>query len=102
MQAEQFGTTVPLYHKQHYNVRGQLYDVRLSTQSWQTDQWNWNRGAVVNYFDANCQWGVSDATNNGNLRCSESAVPLDPNGTYTAGNNGAYATPRGRATVTTR
>jgi hypothetical protein len=26
----------PLYHKQHYNVRGQLYDVRLSTQSWQT------------------------------------------------------------------
>jgi hypothetical protein len=24
----------PLYHKQHFNVRGQLYDMRLSTQSW--------------------------------------------------------------------
>jgi YD repeat-containing protein len=30
MQQEQFGTQTALYHKLHYNVRGQLYDVRLA------------------------------------------------------------------------
>jgi YD repeat-containing protein len=34
MTEEQFGTTnTPIYNKRHYNVRGQLYDVRASTLS---------------------------------------------------------------------
>ena len=31
LEREQFGTDTPLYHKQHYTNRGQLYDMRLST-----------------------------------------------------------------------
>jgi RHS repeat-associated protein len=92
MREEKFGTQVPLYRKLHYNARGQLYDVRLSTVGWATDQWEWNRGAVVNYYDGNCQWQASDVQNNGNLRCSEHAVPLDPNGSYTLGAASSYST----------
>ena len=92
IQQERFGTQTPLYHKLHYNVRGQLYDIRLSTVPWVTDQWEWNRGAVVNYFTPDCQWQASAATNNGNLLCSEHAVPLDPNAGYGSGGAGAFAT----------
>jgi hypothetical protein len=28
---EQLGTSTPLYHRRHYNSRGQLFDVRLGT-----------------------------------------------------------------------
>jgi RHS repeat-associated protein len=91
LQQEQFGTTTALHHKLHYNVRGQLYDVRLSTVSWATDEWNWNRGAVVNYYDANRTWGASGTDNNGNLRHSEASIPLAPNAAYTSGNVGPYA-----------
>jgi hypothetical protein len=38
MNQERFGTETPVYHKLHYNARGQLYDVRLSTVPWATDQ----------------------------------------------------------------
>ena len=31
MKREQFGTTIPLYHRRHYNNRGQLFDIRLGT-----------------------------------------------------------------------
>ncbi|HEY9282686.1 MAG TPA: hypothetical protein VIP46_04445 [Pyrinomonadaceae bacterium] len=31
---EKYGTQTPLYHKRHYNARGQLYDVRLSSVPW--------------------------------------------------------------------
>jgi len=91
LQQEQFGTTTALHHKLHYNVRGQLYDVRLSTVAWATDEWNWNRGAVVNYYDANRTWGASGTDNNGNLRHSEASIPLDQNAAYTSGNVGPYA-----------
>jgi YD repeat-containing protein len=67
MQEEQFGTNTALYHKLHYNVRGQLYDVRLSTVAWATDQWNWNRGALVNYFSSVNGLAVSGPENNGNV-----------------------------------
>ena len=49
---EKYGTSTPLYNKRHYNIRGQLYDIRLSTVPWQTDEWEWNRGAVLNYYDS--------------------------------------------------
>lgn len=78
---ERFGTQTPLYHKQHFNWRGQLYDIRLSTQPIHADQWDWNRGAIVNYFSSNYEWGGhpgssgSGTDNNGNLLKSYHWVP---------------------------
>ena len=81
LQQEQFGTQTPLYHKVHYNVRGQLYDIRLSTSSLQTNEWDWNRGAVVNCFSSNYSWGGnssgSGTDNNGNLTRQLSYVPAN-------------------------
>jgi len=79
---EQFGTQTPLYHKRHYNPRGQLFDIRLSTIAWATDQWNWNRGAIVNYFSSNFAWEGDPNTpagpdNNGNLMRQQHWVPAD-------------------------
>jgi len=92
MQQEQFGTQTALYHKHHYNVRGQLYDIRLSSVAWANDQWDWNRGGVVNYYAQNYQWQASDAYNNGNVLRSESPIPLDANSTYGSGGAGPYST----------
>jgi YD repeat-containing protein len=78
---EKFGTQTPLYHKLHYNVRGQLYDVRLSTVAWATDQWNWNRGALINYYSTadltatNASRANSGPDNNGNLVRTDNWVP---------------------------
>jgi RHS repeat-associated protein len=70
---EQFGTDTPLYHKKRRNIRGQLYDVRLSTVN---DDLNWNRGAVVNYYSlVNYGFGTSGTDNNGNLWIQQSWVP---------------------------
>jgi RHS repeat-associated protein len=84
LQQEQFGTQVPLYHKLHYNVRGQLNDIRLSSVPWATDQWNWNRGAIVNYYataDLSCQTNEcranSGTDNNGNLIQSQHWIPAN-------------------------
>jgi RHS repeat-associated protein len=77
LQEEQFGTQTPLYHKQHYNVRGQLYDVRLSTYSMQANDLDWNRGALVNYFSTNYTFGASGTDNNGNVLRQVSFVPAN-------------------------
>jgi RHS repeat-associated protein len=81
MQQEQFGTTTALYHKLHYNQRGQLYDIRLSTASMASDQWNWNRGAILNYYSSNYSWGGnssgSGSDNNGDLLRTTHYAPLD-------------------------
>ncbi|HEX8845109.1 MAG TPA: RHS repeat-associated core domain-containing protein [Pyrinomonadaceae bacterium] len=72
---EQFGTDTPLYHKQHRNIRGQLYDIRLSTVN---DDGNWNRGAVVNYYSFQPYgFGTSGPDNNGNLLVQQHWVPND-------------------------
>jgi RHS repeat-associated protein len=97
VEQERFGTQTSLYHKVHYNRRGQLFDVRLSTASWAADQWDWNRGALVNYFGGNYAWEgnpntPASADNNGNLRRSEVYVPLNPAGSYNASAIGAYYT----------
>jgi RHS repeat-associated protein len=84
LQQEQFGTQVPLYHKLHYSVRGRANDIRLSTVAWATDQWNWNRGAIVDYYataeltcqTAGCQ-GNSGPDNNGNIIQSQHFIPTD-------------------------
>ncbi len=89
IEQERFGTATPLYHKRHYNRRGQLYDIRLSTVAWAADQWNWNRGALVNYYGGNYAWEGDPATpasadNNGNLRRQQVRVPDDEqNSTHT-------------------
>ncbi|HEV7904480.1 MAG TPA: hypothetical protein VGO96_11620, partial [Pyrinomonadaceae bacterium] len=75
MREEQFGTTSALYHKLHYNVRGQLYDVRLSTVAWATDEWNWNRGALVNHFSSVNGWAATGTDNNGNVLLAQHWVP---------------------------
>jgi RHS repeat-associated protein len=82
IQQEQFGTQIPVYHKNHYNRRGQLFDIRVSTVPWTTDQWNWNRGAIVNYYSANYGWEGNPATpagpdNNGNVLLQQHWVPTD-------------------------
>jgi len=79
---ELFGTQTSLYHKNHYNKRGQLFDVRLSTVPWATDQWNWNRGALVNYYSSNYAWEGDPSTpagpdNNGNVLLQQHWVPAD-------------------------
>lgn len=57
---EQFGTSTPLYHRRHYNSRGQLFDVRLGTDGAAINdgpnpaQWtgaSWNRGALRMFFN---------------------------------------------------
>jgi len=73
---EQFGTQVSLYHKMHYNARGQLYDIRVSTQSLQTDEFNWNRGCLALYYGGYA-WGQSGPGNNGNITSSQHWAPAN-------------------------
>ena len=76
-QQEKFGTDTPLYHKQRYNERGQLWDVRLSTVSFSTDPANGDRGAIVNYYSNNNNFaqGGTGTDNNGNLLRQEIYIP---------------------------
>ncbi len=99
MREEKFGTTTPLFHKLHYNVRGQLYDVRLSSVGWGSTngEWNWNRGALLNYYSqaeinapTNEGHGLSGVENNGNLKRASVYVPTDPNGAYSDAGAGSY------------
>jgi RHS repeat-associated protein len=91
MKREQFGTTVPLYHRRHYNNRGQLYDIRLGTDpnpnydsddmgAWQNAAGSWNRGALRLYYSTldGCQvYGNGGTNNNGNLLRMDHHIPLD-------------------------
>ncbi len=81
---EQFGTQTPLYHKLHYNVRGQLFDIRLSTSSLQANEWDWNRGALINYYatadltsPTNEARADSGPDNNGNVIRQQHWVPAN-------------------------
>jgi hypothetical protein len=62
---EQYGASTTLYHKLLYNVRGQLFDKRLSSVN---DLWDWNRGRLILYYSGNHVWGQSGTDNNGNIR----------------------------------
>jgi RHS repeat-associated protein len=84
LQQEQFGTQTPLYHKLHYNVHGEQFDNRLSTVGWSADEWNWNRGAIVDYYTAPeiaCQTNQcripSGPSNNGAVIQSQYWIPTD-------------------------
>jgi RHS repeat-associated protein len=100
MREERFGTLTPLYHKLHYNVRGQLGDVRLSSVAWSSagGEWDWNRGAFVGYYSQNDIGAatsaghlVSGPENNGNLKRAEVYIPTDANGTYNETSAGPFA-----------
>ena len=69
---EQFGTNTPLYHKSFYNIRGQIFDTRLSSVN---DTWDWNRGRLILYYSGNHIWGQSGTDNNGNVRFAETWIP---------------------------
>jgi len=76
MEQEQFGTQTPLYHKRHYNIRGQLYDVRVSTLSLAQNEFDWNRGAVLFYYGG-AAWGQSSSANNGNANAQQHWIPAN-------------------------
>jgi len=69
---ERFGTQTSLYHKLFYNIRGQLFDTRLSSVN---DMWDWNRGRLILYYSSNHLWGQSGTDNNGNVRFAETWIP---------------------------
>ncbi|HEY0761036.1 MAG TPA: RHS repeat-associated core domain-containing protein [Pyrinomonadaceae bacterium] len=69
---EQFGTNTPLYHKSFYNIRGQIFDTRLSSVN---DTWDWNRGRLIQYYSSNHLWGQSGTDNTGNVRFAETWIP---------------------------
>jgi hypothetical protein len=59
---EQFGTSTSLYHRRHYNSRGQLFDMRLGADGAAANdgpnlaQWtvaSWNSGALWMLFSCN-------------------------------------------------
>ena len=70
---EQFGTDIPLYHKQRYTNRGQLWNMAMSTV---TDEENWNRGAIVNYYSlTNYVGGGTGTDTNGNVYVQQHWIP---------------------------
>lgn len=80
MLEEQYGTQTALYHKLRYNIRGQLYDIRLSTLSRAQSINDWDRGCLAFYYSSDTHGG-SSITNNGNLTKAESYVP-NADGSY--------------------
>lgn len=72
---ERFGTQTALYHKRQYNIREQLWDVRVSTGS--DVNGSWNRGALQFFYEPTYTHGASGPTNNGNVLKTNHYVPLD-------------------------
>jgi RHS repeat-associated protein len=72
---ERWGTQTPLYQNRHYNNRHQLYDVRLGTDG--ADAWNWSRGALRFFYDANYAYGNGGVANNGNVYRIDHCIPLE-------------------------
>jgi RHS repeat-associated protein len=67
---ERFGTQTPLYHKQQFNARGQLKDIRLGLGH---DIWSTERGAVT------IDYGTT--ANNGNVVSQQYWIPTDASAT---------------------
>lgn len=72
---ELFGTQTALYHKLQYNIRGQLWDVRVSTGA--DINGSWNRGCFQYFYDGTYGYGTSGLDNNGNVLKANTYVPLD-------------------------
>lgn len=72
---ELFGSQTALYHKLQYNIRGQLWDVRVSTGA--DVNGSWNRGCLQFFYDGTYSYGGSGTDNNGNVLKTKHYVPLD-------------------------
>jgi RHS repeat-associated protein len=72
---ERFGTQTPLYHKLQYNIRGQLWDVRVATGS--DVNGSWNRGCLQMFYESTYTHGASGPGNNGNVLKTNHYVPMD-------------------------
>ncbi|HEY4423151.1 MAG TPA: LamG-like jellyroll fold domain-containing protein, partial [Pyrinomonadaceae bacterium] len=72
---ELFGTAMPLYHKLQYNIRGQLWDVRVSTDP--DVNGSANRGGLQFFYDSSLGYGASGPDNNGNLLFANIYSPED-------------------------
>jgi YD repeat-containing protein len=72
---ELFGTQTPLYHKLQYNIRGQLWDVRVSTGP--DINGSWNRGCLQYFYESTLTHGASGPDNNGNVLKANHYIPLD-------------------------
>jgi YD repeat-containing protein len=86
---ELFGTQTPLYHKLQYNVRGQLWDVRVSTGS--DVNGSWNRGCLQYFYDGSLGYGTSGTDNNGNVLFANTYIPLDDQSNTWAINRQSYS-----------
>jgi hypothetical protein len=68
----------PIYNKPFYNSRGQLAEIRESTNYTGPTDTSWDRGAIINNYSEQCTGmcsGSSMADNNGSLKKHESHVP---------------------------
>ncbi len=98
---ETFGTNTALYQRKHYNRRGQLFDIRLGTDSssswdvedpqvWQWANGSWNRGALRLFYSPNLNDysgpNPAQTDNNGNIYRMDHFVPnaLDGSGNITS------------------
>ncbi len=86
---ELFGTAIPLYHKLQYNIRSQLWDVRVSTGS--DVNGSMNRGGLQFFYDASLGYGTSGQDNNGNLLFSNTYIPQDDQANNWAIHRRSYA-----------
>ena len=98
MTRERFVTATPLYHRRHYNTRGQLFDVRLGTgndpayDGPNADQMgtSWNRGALRIYYSSSNNdytWPTAvPQNNNGNLYRQDIFVPATLDGANNVAN----------------
>jgi len=75
MTQELFGTQTPLYHKLQYNVRGQLWDVRVSTNP--DVNGSLDRGGFQYFYDSSFGYGTSGPDNNGNVLFTNIYTPED-------------------------
>ena len=87
MTKERFGTSQNLYHNLHYNVRQQLYDNRVGTNS--SDEFTWERGALEWYYGS-AGWGGSNPDNNGNITRADHWIP-DASGNWSSTTYDYYA-----------
>jgi RHS repeat-associated protein len=85
---ELFGTEMPLYHKLQYNIRGQLWDVRVSTNP--DVNGSMNRGGLQYFYDSSLGYGTSGPDNNGNVLFANTYTPEDEQDTKWAIHRQSY------------
>ena len=85
---ELFGTQTQLYHKLQYNIRGQLWDVRVSTNA--DVNGSMNRGGLQYFYDSSLGNGTSGPDNNGNVLFANTYTPEDEQNTKWAIHRQSY------------